>query len=315
MTFYKSVNEDIENRGMDSDVREMRMDAVRQAEEAFRDGREQIYAALQTIGEVLLYACNNGIIALSKDGTFRDGPYVLDMIEEKLGNTVPMRRYLEFGLEHISNGDDPADVTELLVNRYFASRYTTTNALTAYIYCISMERLAYGISYAHILEYVGSLVPDSELSVFDEFTADKMEDIKVKRYRYMCEKLGKEFSAWDADDKKSAEMDRHSLRTACNDLLQAMDDNDIYRLMMKMDYTDICYLLLGTDEIMRRHILRLLDEGQRTNVMEELMDIPFAAAETMEKCMETMGWIIKTGIFHLRTGMVLKGLEESGKDV
>lgn len=320
MTFYKSVKEEIENRGMDCvpmspDVREMRMDAVRQAEEAFRDGREQIYAALQTIGEVLLYAWNNGIIALSKDGTFRDGPYVLDMIEEKLGNKVPMRRYLEFGLEHISNGEDPAEVAELLVNRYFASRYTAADALTAYIYCISVERLVYGISYARILEYVGSLVPDSELSGFDEFTADKMEDIKVKRYRYMCEKLGKEFSAWDADDKKSAEMDRHSLRTACSDLLQAMDDNDIYRLMMKMDYTDICYLLLGTDEIMRSHILRLLGEGHRTEVMEKLMDIPFATVETLEKCMETMGWIIKTGIFHLRTGTVLKGLGERGKDV
>lgn len=51
MTFYKSVKEEIQNRGMDcvpmsQDVREMRMDAVRQAEEAFMDGREQMYAAL-----------------------------------------------------------------------------------------------------------------------------------------------------------------------------------------------------------------------------------------------------------------------------
>lgn len=132
MTFYKSVKEEIENRGMDCvpmspDVREMRMDAVRQAEEAFRDGREQIYAALQTIGEVLLYARNNGIAALSKDESFRDGPYVLDMTEEKQEIKVPMRRYLEFGLEHISNGEDPADVAELLVNRYFASRYTAAD--------------------------------------------------------------------------------------------------------------------------------------------------------------------------------------------
>ena len=320
MTFYKSVKEEIQSRGMDCvpmspDVREMRMDAVRQAEEAFRAGREQIYAALQTIGEVLLYAWNNGIAALSKDESFRDGPYVLNMIEEKQEIKVPMRRYLEFGLEHISNGDAPADVAELLVNRYFASRYTAADALTAYIYCISVERLVYGISYARILEYVSSLLPDSEIAKFDEFAADKMEGIEARRYRYMCEKLGNEFSAWDADDKKTAEMDRYGLRAAFNDLLRAMDDNGICRLLMKMDKPAICYFLLGCDEQMRWYVMRLLGEEHRFKVMEELMNIPFAAAETLEKCMEIMGRTLKTGIFHLRTGTVLKELEERGKDV
>lgn len=61
--------------------------------------------------------------------------------------------------------------------------------------------------------------------------------------------------------------------------------------------------------------MRLFGEEHRFKVMEELMNIPFAAAETLEKCMATMGRTIKTGIFHLRTGTVLKGLEERGKDV
>lgn len=319
MTFYKSVKEEIQNRGMDcvpmsQDVWEMRMDAVRQAEEAFMDGREQMYAALQAVGELLPYVWYNGVTALSKDESFRDGPYVLDMIEEKLGNKVPMRRYLEFGLEHISNGDDPADVAELLVNRYFAGRYTAADALTAYIYCISIERLIYGISYARILEYVESFVPDSEMSRFDKFAADKRESIEAKRYRYVCENLEKKFAAWDADGKKTAEMDRYGLRAAFNDLLRALDDNGICRLLMKMDRMGICYSLLGADETMRSHILRLLGENHRIEVMEELMDIPFAAAETLEKCMETIGRIIKTGIFHIRTGTVLKGLGEEKQE-
>lgn len=321
MKFYKSVKEEIENRGMDCipmspDVREMRMDAIKQAKEAFMDGRQQMYAALQAVGELLPYVWNNGVSELSKDESFREGkPYVLDMIEEKLGNKVPMRRYLEFGLEHISNGEDPADVTELLVNRYFAGRYTAADALTAYIYCISIERLVYGISYARILEYVGSLVPDSEMSQFDKFAADKRESIEAKRYRYVCENLEKKFAAWDSDDKKTAEMDRHGLRTAFHALLRAMDDNGICRLLMKMDNLDICYSLLGCDEQMRWYVMRLFGEEHRFKVMEELMNIPFAAAETLEKCMATMGRTIKTGIFHLRTGTVLKGLEERGKDV
>lgn len=320
MTFYKSVKEEIQNRGLDyvpmsPYVHEMRMDAIRQAKEAFMDDRAQMYAALQAVGELLPYVWYNGVTALSKDESFRDGPYVLDMIEEKLGNKVPMRRYLEFGLEHISSGDDPADVAELLVNRYFAGRYTAADALTAYIYCISIERLIYGISYARILEYVGSLVPDSEMSQFDKFAADKRESIEAKRYRYVCENLEKKFAAWDSDDKKTAEMDRHGLRTAFHALLRAMDDNGICRLLMKMDNLDICYSLLGCDEQMRWYVMRLFGEEHRFKVMEELMNIPFAAAETLEKCMATMGRTIKTGIFHLRTGTVLKGLEERGKDV
>lgn len=204
-------------------------------------------------------------------------------------------------------------MADLLVNRYFASRYTAADALTAYIYCISVERLVYVISYARILEYVSSLVPDSEMYQFDKFATDKRENIETKRYRYMCENLGKEFTAWDADDKRTAEMDRHGLRTAFHDLLLALDDNGICCLLMKMDRPAICYFLLGCDEQMRWYVMRLFGESQRTEVMEELMDIPFAADETLEKCMETMGRTIKTGIFHLRTGTVLKGLGKKNR--
>jgi len=315
MTVYGSVMDEINSRGIDCvpmcpHVQEMRMDVIRQTEEAFKDGRKQLYDAMEVVGEVLLYARNQGVTALSKDEAFRDGSYVLDLIEEKLENKVPMRPYLEFGLEHISNGEKTENVTGLLANRYFVCHYTAADALTAYIYCISVAGLIYGISYANILEYVSSLVPDSELSYFDKFASNKKENIETKRYRYMCEKLGKEFSTWDADSKKPAEMDRYGLRTDFHDLLLALDDNGICRLLMKMDKPAICYFLLGCDEQMRWYVMRLFGESQRTEVMEELMDIPFAAAETLEKCMETMGRTIKTGIFHLRTGTVLKGLGE-----
>ncbi|MCX4298793.1 MAG: hypothetical protein OSJ73_17465 [Lachnospiraceae bacterium] len=320
MTIYGSVMDEINSRGIDCvpmspHVQEVRMDAIRQTEEAFKGGRKQLYAAMEVVGEVLLYARNQGVIALSKDGTFRDGPYVLDLIEKKMENKVPVRPYLEFGLEHISNGEKTENVTGFLANRYFVCHYTAADALTAYIYCISVAGLIYGISYASILEYVSSLVPDSELSCFDEFAADKKESIEMKRYHYMGQKLGKEFSEWDADAKKIAELDRYGLRTVFRDLLRALDDNGICRLLMKMDNLDICYSLLECDEQMRWYVMRLLGENHRFKVMEELMDIPFAVAETLEKCMETMGRIIKTGIFHIRTGTVLKGLEERGNAV
>ena len=63
MTIYGSVMDEINSRGIDCvpmspHVQEVRMDAIRQTEEAFKGGRKQLYAAMEVVGEVLLYARN-----------------------------------------------------------------------------------------------------------------------------------------------------------------------------------------------------------------------------------------------------------------
>ena len=308
MTIYGLEKDETDSMGlgcmpMSQYVKKMRMDAVKQAKEAFENGGEQVYRAMEMIGEVMLYARTQGLTALAKAESFRNGPYVLDLIEEKLGNKVPMRLYLEFGMEHISNGEEPEDVAELMVNRYFANGYMAEDALVAYIYCISIVGMIYGISYAYMLEYAGSLVPDTELPRFDEFATEKQKQIEDERYRYVCEKLEKKFSGWDADNRNFVEMDRCSLRQIFNDVLKGMDDNAICCLLTKINDMDICHSLMGADITLRKHIMGLLGERHRLKVMEHWMDMPFGA-ETVEKCMEAIGRVMRMGIMYLQTGTV-----------
>ncbi|MCX4298792.1 MAG: hypothetical protein OSJ73_17460 [Lachnospiraceae bacterium] len=301
MTIYGNEKDATNSRGfgcipMFHYVKEMRIDAVRQAKKAFGDSGRQVYAAMGAIGEVMLYARKQGLAALSADEFFRDGPYVLDIIEEKLGDKVPMRPYLEFGLEHISKGEEPEDVAGLMTNRYFASGYMEADALTGYLYCISILGMVYGISYAYMLEYFASLIPDCELSEFNGFAGEKRKQIEGERYRYVCEKLEKKFAVWDADHGKTVEMD--SMRSVFNDMLKVMDDNVAASLFGNICDTDICHSLLGADVDLRKHMMELLDGRHRLRLMEHWMDMKFNA-KTMEKCMEAMGKVMRKGISHL----------------
>ena len=281
-------------------VREMRLDAVMQAKKAFVDGGQQVYYTMEIIGEVMLYARDQGLTALAKDEFFRSGPYVLDLIEEKFGDRVPVRPYLEFGMDHISNGEEPEDVAEFMVNRYFANGYAAADALSAYIYCTGILGMVYGISYAYMLEYFGSLIPDCELCGFSGFAEEKRKQIEGERYRYVCEKLGEKFAAWDAGHGKSVEMDRGSIRSVFNVLLKGLNDNDVAGLFENMVDMDICYTLLGANETLRRHIMGLLGDRRRFRMMEHWMDMKFNA-EAMEKCMEAMGKVMRKGIRRLCT--------------
>lgn len=303
MTIYGYEKDGADSKGfgcmpMFQYVKEMRLDAVRQARKAFGDGGRQVYHAMSVIGEVMLYARKQGLAALSGDEFFRDGPYVLDLIEEKIGDKVPMRTYLEFGLGHISKGEEPEDVAEFMTNRYFASGYMAADALTAYIYCISILGMVYGISYAYMLEYFGSLIPDCELSGFNGFVGEKRKQIEGERYRYICERLEKKFSVWDADHGKVVELDKGSMRSVFNDMLKRMDDNAVVGLFENMCDTDICHSLLGADVDLRKHMLELLDGRHRLILMEQWMDMKFNV-EAVEKCMEAMGRVMQKGIKHL----------------
>lgn len=300
MTIYGIEKDETDSKGfgcmpMFQYVKEMRLDAIIQAKKAFGDGGRQVYRAMGVVGEVMLYARTQGLAALSKDEFFRDGPYVLDLIGEKLGDKVPMRSYLEFGLEHISKGVEPEDVAGFMINRYFVSGYMAADALTAYIYCISILGMVYGVSYAYMLKYFGSLVPDSELSGFGRFEEEKRKQIEGERYKYICEKLEKKFSAWDTDNRKTVEMDRGSLRSAFNDLLKEMDDNVAVGIFGNMCDTDICHSLLGADVDLRKHIMVLLDGRHRLRIMEHWMDMKFNV-EAVEKCMEAMGRVVRKAI-------------------
>jgi len=305
MTIYGYEKDETDSRGfgcmpMFRYVQEMRLDAVRQAKKAFGNGREQVYATMGVVGEVMLYARKQGIAALSLDEFFRDGPYVLDIIEEKLGDKVPMRPYLEFGLEYISRGGEPEDVACLMTNRYFSSRYKAADALTAYIYCISILGMVYGISYAYMLEYFRSLVPDCGLSGFNGFMGEKRKQIEGERYKFICEKLEKKFAVWDADYGKAVELDKGSIRSVFNDMLKGMDNNATIGLFENMGDTDICHSLLGADEALRKHVMGLFDGRHRLRLMEHWMDVKFNV-EAMEKCMEAMGKVVRKGIRHLCT--------------
>lgn len=277
---------------------EMRKDAVSQAKEAFENGRQKIFLALSVINDIISYARKEGLIALSSDADFRNGsPYILDLEEKEYG-TVPLRQYLQFGLDHISNGEQPEYVEELVTNRYFANSYAAEDAFIAYIYSTSVFGILYGLSFEQMLDYTASIIPDDELCEFNAFADEKKRQNEEERYDRMCEKLKLKFERWDAD-RETIRMDKCSIMTIFNEMLEGMDDEGMKELLKNIDNSDICYSLLGAYDGIRRHVMGLLSERHRFILMEDWMNMLFAERE-VEACLEAMGRVTKIGMLMKR---------------
>lgn len=149
---------------------DMRKQALGQAHEAFAEGRDEIFFAIEVIYEILEYAKREGLVALAKDEFFRQKgePHILDAIERK-GKKVPLKEYLAFGLENVSNGADFEMLDAFLENKFYANDYTVKDAYISYIYLVGITGIAQGLNFGQILECFASLIPDSEEEAFEAF--------------------------------------------------------------------------------------------------------------------------------------------------
>lgn len=151
---------------------DMRQEALRQAKAAFAENKEEIFFAMEVIHEVLEYAKKEGLLALDKNEFFRQKgePYVLDTIEGK-GKKIPLKEYLLFGLEHVSNGDDFEMLDVFLENKYYANAYTQKEAYICYVYVIGVKSIAQGLNWGQILQCYRSCIPNVSEEAFDVFAA------------------------------------------------------------------------------------------------------------------------------------------------
>lgn len=151
---------------------DIRQEALRQAKAAFAENKEEIFFAMEVINEVLEYAKKEGLLALDKNEFFRQKgePHILDAIEAK-GKKIPLKEYLLFGLEHVSNGDDFEMLDAFLENKYYANAYTGNDAYISYIFLIGITGIAQGLSFGQLLLCFRSLIPDSETESFEKFAA------------------------------------------------------------------------------------------------------------------------------------------------
>lgn len=149
----------------------MREEALRQAKVAFAEGREDIFSAIDVIYDVLQYTIKESPIALAKEESFRQGePYILDTLEGA-GKKVPLKKYLAFGLDRISYGDEPITLCGFLENKYYANAYVGKDAYICFLYLIGIIGISQGQSWEDILGYFRTIILDEEEEAFDAFAA------------------------------------------------------------------------------------------------------------------------------------------------
>ena len=157
---------------------DMRQDALRQAHEAFAEGREDIFSAIDIIYDVLQYTIKESPIALAKEENFRKGePHILDALEGA-GKKVPLKKYLAFGLDRISYGDEMITLCGFLENKYYANAYVGKDAYICFLYLIGIIGISQGQSWEDTLGHFRTIIPDEEEEAFDAFVAKWESDGK-----------------------------------------------------------------------------------------------------------------------------------------
>ena len=147
----------------------MKEEALRQAKGAFAEGKKDIFSAIDVIYDVLQYTIKESSIALDKEEIFRQGePYILDALEGA-GKKVPLKRYLAFGLDRISYGDELITLCGFLENKYYSNDYVGKDAYICFLYLIGIIGISQGQSWEDILGHFRTIIPDEYEEAYDEF--------------------------------------------------------------------------------------------------------------------------------------------------
>lgn len=125
------------------------------------DEKAKVSLAIEGIHNLAEYAKNEGFVALSEDEAFRQGgEYVLNVFEREKGN-IPLRDYLQSGLELIADGR-AGEVEDIMGSGYLVRGYVGADCVIAYMYLSGVLKITQGICPAEIAAYLEDFIREVE---------------------------------------------------------------------------------------------------------------------------------------------------------
>lgn len=125
------------------------------------DEKAKVLLAIEVIHNLAEYVKNEGFVALAEDEAFRqDEEYVLDIFEKEKGN-IPLRDYLQSGLEIIADGR-AEEVENMMGTGYLVRGYTGADCVIAYIYLLGILKMTQGICPERITACLEDFIREAE---------------------------------------------------------------------------------------------------------------------------------------------------------
>lgn len=130
--------------------------------EIAEDEKVKVELAIEVIYSIAEYAKNEGFVALSEDEAFRQGEeYVLDIFEKERGCDIPLKDYLQSGLEIIADGR-AEEVEDIMGSGYLVRGYARADCVIAYIYLAGILKITQGVCPAEIAAHLESFIKGAE---------------------------------------------------------------------------------------------------------------------------------------------------------
>lgn len=126
------------------------------------DGKVKVELAIEVIYSIAEYAKNEGFVGLSEDEAFRQvGEYVLDIFEREKECDIPLKDYLQSGLEIIADGR-AEEVEDIMGSGYLVRGYAGADCVIAYMYLAGILKITQGICPAEIDAHLKSFLKGVE---------------------------------------------------------------------------------------------------------------------------------------------------------
>ncbi len=126
------------------------------------DEKANVELAIEVIHNLAEYVKHEGFVALAEDEAFRQGgEYVLDIFEREKECDIPLKDYLQSGLEIIADGR-AEEVEDIMGSGYLVRGYARVDCVIAYMYLAGILKIAQGICPAEIAAHLKSFLKGVE---------------------------------------------------------------------------------------------------------------------------------------------------------
>jgi len=240
-------------------------------------------------------ARSEGLLALE----VRFPQYAKELVYDSI---VVYDNEIEAAVNYVVDGTDPANLEEVLINRYWANRYQGNDALECYIIIRGILLVQAGTNPRIMEEWIKSLLPSSTFEKIGEYLSQYTKKWNEER----TVEILKRYEAWtpiqlqDEEEQKKVQL--------LEEKVFSLTDDNWFKVQMNMEREDLAMCFAVFSEDGRARIFEQMCEDRQLYMKNIIADRTSCHKEKITKAIDKM----LNAIWYEETGGIEARLKEAG---
>ena len=209
---------------------------------------------------------------------------------------------IEAAVNYVVDGMDPANIEEMLINRYWVNRYQGNDALECYIIIRGILLVQAGANPRIMEEWIKSLLPEVTHEKIGEYLSQHSKKWNEDR----TAEILKRYEEWtpiqlqDEEGQKKVQL--------LEEKVFSLTDDDWFKVQMNMEREDLAMCMAVFSETGRERILEQMSEDRQVYEKNIMAGLTLRHKEKITKAIDKMLY----AIWYEETGGIEARLKEVG---